>query len=106
MQVDEYDIARIQTGQKIVLNLDSYKGLVFEAVVTKINPIMNERLRSFTVEAGLITKPSALYPNLTTEANIIIQTKERALLIHRNYLIDESFVRWKYYQAIKTTTVP
>ena len=104
LQVDEYDIARIRTGQKIVIKLDSYKGQVFEGVVIKINPIMNDRSRSFTVEASLITKPPALYPNLTTEANIIIQTKEKALLIPRNYLIDESFVMVKNKEKRKVTT--
>lgn len=92
LQVDEYDIASIQIGQKVLLNLDSYKGQVFSAIVTKINPIMNERSRSFTIEADFITKPPTLFPNLTTEANIIIQTKENALLIPRNYLIDDSLV--------------
>lgn len=104
LQVDEYDIARIRTGQQIVIKLDSYKGQVFEAMVIKINPIMNDRSRSFTVEANLITKPPALYPNLTTEANIIIQTKEKALLIPRNYLIDESFVMMENKEKRKVTT--
>ena len=104
LQVDEYDIARIRTGQQIVIKLDSYKGQVFEAMVIKINPIMNDRSRSFTVEASLITKPPALYPNLTTEANIIIQTKEKALLIPRNYLIDESFVMMENKEKRKVTT--
>lgn len=104
LQVDEYDIARIQTGQKIVIKLDSYKGQVFKAVVTKINPIMNDRSRSFTVVAGFITRPLTLFPNLTTEANIIIQTKEKVLLIPRNYLIDESFVMMQNKEKRKVIT--
>ena len=104
LQVDEYDIARIRIGQKVVLNLDSYKGQVFEAVITKINPIMNDRSRSFTVEAGFVTKPPVLYPNLTTEANIILQTKEKALLIPRNYLIDDSVVILQNKEKRKVTT--
>lgn len=104
LQVDEYDIARIRTGQKVVLNLDSYKGHVFEAVITKINPIMNDRSRSFTVEAVFITKPPVLYPNLTTEANIILQTKEKALLIPRNYLLNDSLVLLENKEKRKVTT--
>jgi HlyD family secretion protein len=92
LQVDEYDIARIRPGQKVLLNLDSYKGQVFEAKVYKVNPAMNERTRSFTVEASFVTTPPALYPNLTTEANIVIQTKKNALLIPREYLVNGSFV--------------
>jgi HlyD family secretion protein len=87
LQVDEFDINRIKTGQKIVLSMDSYKGQIFEATVTKINPIMSDRSKSFTVEAVFIKQPATLYPNLTCEANIIIQQKEKAITIPRNYLI-------------------
>lgn len=87
LQVDEYDIARIQPGQKILLSMDSYKGQVFEAVVRKIGPIMNDRSKTFTVEADFTKQPPALYPNLTCEANIVIQQKEAALTIPRSYLL-------------------
>ena len=53
---------------------------------------MNERTRSFTVEASFVTIPPALYPNLTTEANIVIQRKENALIIPREYLVDGNSV--------------
>lgn len=92
LQVDEYDIARVKPGQQVLLNLDSYRGQVFEGRVTKVNPAMNERTRSFTVEAAFVTKPDALYPNLTTEANIIIQTKKNALTIPREYLVEGAYV--------------
>jgi multidrug efflux pump subunit AcrA (membrane-fusion protein) len=92
LQVDEYDIAKVKPGQKILLVLDSYKGQVFEAEVSKIIPIMNERSRSFTVEAIFTKKPEALYPYLTVEANIVIQTNEKALTIPRSFLVEDSFV--------------
>ncbi|PVY39676.1 efflux RND transporter periplasmic adaptor subunit [Pontibacter virosus] len=92
LQVDEYDIARVKPGQQVLLNLDSYRGQVFEGRITKINPAMNERTRSFTVEAEFVTMPDALYPNLTTEANIIIQAKKNALTIPREYLVDGAYV--------------
>ncbi len=88
LQVDEYDIAKIKLGQKILITMDSYKGNVFDAVVSKINPIMNERSKSFTIEARFVKQPEALYPNLTCEANILIQEKEKALTIPRNYLLN------------------
>jgi multidrug efflux pump subunit AcrA (membrane-fusion protein) len=92
LQVDEYDIARIKPGQKVFVTMDSYKGRVFEATITKIDPIMNDRSRSFKVEANFITLPENLYPNLTVEANILISTKENALTIPRNYLVDDDYV--------------
>ena len=92
LQVDEYDIARMLVGQRIILSMDSYKGKVFEAKISRVNPLMNERSRSFTVEADFITQPPALFPNLTVEANVVIQTKEKVLTIPRAYLTDDSFV--------------
>jgi HlyD family secretion protein len=101
LQVDEYDIVKVKLGQKVFISMDSYKGQVFEAKVEKINPIMNERSRSFMLEASFTTKPPTLFPNLTTEANIVIQTKENALTIPRTYLIDETYVLMKKDQKTK-----
>jgi HlyD family secretion protein len=53
---------------------------------------MNERTKSFTVEALFTKAPSVLYPNLSFEANIVIQTKSNVLLIPRNYLFNDSLV--------------
>lgn len=92
LKVDEYDVARIAENQKIVFTMDSYKGNVFEARVLNIEPLMNEQSRSFTVNAVFVTKPAMLYPNLSVEANIIIQSKQKALTIPRSYLISDSLV--------------
>jgi HlyD family secretion protein len=92
LKVDEYDVARISENQKIVFTMDSYKGEVLEARVLNIEPLMNEQSRSFTVNAEFVTKPAVLYPNLSVEANIIIQSKQKALTIPRSYLISDSLV--------------
>ena len=92
LQVDEYDLARIKIGQKVVITMDSYKNKSFEAVVTRVIPYMNERTRSFTIEAVFTTAPELVYPNITVEGNIIIQTKEKAITIPRAYLISDSLV--------------
>ena len=92
MQVDENDILMVKNGQKVLVNLDSYKGKVFEAVVTRINPLMNERNKTFMVEAEFVKKPERLYPNITFEANIIIEEKAGGMLIPRTYLLKDSMV--------------
>jgi HlyD family secretion protein len=104
LQIDEYDITKIKAGQKVVLSMDSYKGQTFEATVTKINPIMNERTKSFTVEATFIQMPPTLYPNLTCEANIVIQQKEKVITIPRNYLLPEDYVLLENNEKRKVTT--
>ncbi len=92
LKVDEYDVVRISEGQKIVFTMNSYKGEVLEARVLDVEPLMNEQSRSFTVNAVFVTKPAVLYPNLSAEANIIIQSKQKALTIPRSYLINDSLV--------------
>lgn len=92
LQIDENDIVRVRPGQRVLLTLDSYKGEVFEAAISQIDPIMNERSRTFRVEADFTQKPPILYPNLSAEANIIIQSKEKTLTIPRRFLLHDSLV--------------
>lgn len=92
MQVDEYDIFKIKKGLTVLITMDSYKGQVFEAKVSKIYPIMNERSKTFLVEAEFDQQPETLYPNVTFEANIVLQSKNNAILIPRNYLLNDSTV--------------
>lgn len=92
MQVDEYDIARVQPGQKVFVSMDSYKGEVFEAIVTAIDPIMNERTRTFLVEAEFKQLDTRLFPNLTAECNIIMTEKQNAMTIPRKYLYEGKYV--------------
>jgi len=92
LEIDEFDIVKIKTGQLILVSLDSYKDEVFEAMVNKINPLMNERTKTFMVEAIFTKQPPTLFPNLTVEANIVITTKKNVLTLPRNVVSDDSFV--------------
>jgi HlyD family secretion protein len=88
LEVDENDMARIKLNQFILVTLDSYKNQVFNAKVAKIYPIMDEHSRTFKIEAHFIKPPKKLYPNLSAEANIIIQTKKNAITIPKNYVLN------------------
>lgn len=92
MQVDENDIFKIKTGLPVLVTMDSYKGKVFDAKVSKIYPIMNERSKTFLVEAEFLNPPGSLYPNITFEASIVLSTKEKAMLIPIEYLVKDSVV--------------
>ena len=86
LKVDEYDITKVKVGQEVIIRLDSYQDQVFEGKISTILPIMNERTRSFIVEAEFQNKPPVLYPNLSLEANIIINRKQNVLTIPASYL--------------------
>jgi HlyD family secretion protein len=104
LQVDEYDIGKIKLNQKIFINMDSYKGQVFEAVVSKINPTMNERTKSFTINANFVSNTNELFANLTCEANIVIAVKEKAITIPRSYLLEGDSVLFAKNKKIKVIT--
>lgn len=92
MQVDEYDIVKVVAGQKIFVSMDSYRGEIFEAMVTQINPIMDQNSKSFTVEGQFVQKPTLLYPYLTLEANVLIESKKNVLTLPRSYIYRDSYV--------------
>lgn len=92
LQIDEYDIVKVEKDQEVFVTMDSYKGKVFKAKVTKVYPIMNDKTRSFKVDAVFIDAPEKLYPNLTVEANIVIDKKNHALVLPRNLVINDSLV--------------
>lgn len=87
LQIDEFDIVKVKTGQPVYVSLDSYRGEVFEAVVTAIAPLMNPKSRSFTVEASFTHAPDRLYPNLTAEANILVAKSDKSLVVPAPYLM-------------------
>jgi multidrug efflux pump subunit AcrA (membrane-fusion protein) len=95
LNIDELDIVKIKKGQQVFIRMDSYKAAIFTAKIIGIDPIMNIRTRSFKAEAVFIQKPTKLFPNLTVEGNILIHTKENAVTIPRNYLVNDSLVQLK-----------
>ena len=104
LQVDEYDISKIKSGQQILISMDSYKGQVFSGIVHKVYPLMNEKSKSFKVDAIFTKQPENLYPNLSAEVNIIIEVKDKALTIPRNYLLAGDSVLIDNHKKIKVVT--
>ncbi len=95
MEVDEVDIAKIKPGQPAIIALDAYKGTSFKGHVTRIIPIMNAKSQSFEVEAVFDERPAQLYPGLNAEVNIVINRKEKALLIPLSSIDKNNVVRTK-----------
>jgi RND family efflux transporter MFP subunit len=104
MQIDEKDIIKVRKNQKVIITMDSYDGKTFEAKITKISPYMNEKSKTFLVEAEFVIQPEVLYPNITFEANIILNIKNNVMLIPRNYLVQDSIVYDKNGEKIIVKT--
>lgn len=91
--VDEVDIVKLKTNQKVLITLDAYFDEVFEAIVAKIYPKKDQRTQTFKVEAVFDDAPEILYPGLAGEANIVISEKEDVLTIPLEYVIDGNSVQ-------------
>jgi HlyD family secretion protein len=92
MSVDELDIKKIKTGQKVLVSLDAYPDSVFNAVVRKIYPMVNPRDQSFRVDAYFTGTVPVGFTGLAAEANIIIREKDQALTIPKYLLKGEDSV--------------
>ncbi len=86
LYVDENDVGKIAIGQKVAVSLDSYNGKIFDAVITKIYPILQKQNQTIRVDAEFITSPPTGIVALSAEANIIIRSNPKALTIPRSYL--------------------
>lgn len=53
---------------------------------------MNERNKTFLIEAEFTKAPQKLYPNVTFEANIILKSRNNVLILPRNYIKNDSIV--------------
>jgi HlyD family secretion protein len=91
LEVDEKDIARVQLGQTVAVTLELFEE-AFDATVTRIIPLMDPRSRTFTVEARFTKLPPKLFPNITAEANILLEQKSNAITIPASYLVDGTHV--------------
>lgn len=104
LQVDESDILKVQLNQKVLLSIESSKDVVYEGTVSKINPYLNDKTKTFTIEATFLTKPNRVYPNTTLEANIVVNSKKNALLIPRAFLLDNDSVMLPDKKKIRVKT--
>lgn len=87
--VDELDLPKIHINQKVLIKVDMLKNQVFEARLTKIYPKLNKYDQSFRADAVFVNAKLPDLYGLSLEANIIIDQKENALCLPKNYLVAE-----------------
>ncbi|HEX3933176.1 MAG TPA: HlyD family efflux transporter periplasmic adaptor subunit [Puia sp.] len=92
LDIAEDDIRRVRVGQRTLISLNSEKDKTYKAVITKIYPSFNSTEQSFVAEASFDTIPDDLLNGTQLQANIIIETRENALVIPSYCLMNDSFV--------------
>jgi multidrug efflux pump subunit AcrA (membrane-fusion protein) len=83
LAVDQQDIGKVKVGQIVEVKMDIASDKIYKAKVSKVYPNMNSSDQSFRVDADFIDDPGLEFINASVEANIILQTKENALVLPR-----------------------
>lgn len=87
LNVDEVDIQKLKTGQRVVVKIDAFGDKPFEATLTRVFPLVNARDQSVRVDAEFTSHFADAFSGLAAEANIIIREKEKAMVIPKSLLL-------------------
>lgn len=87
LRVDEQDILRLRTGQKVLIKIDAYPGKIYHAVLSKIYAKIDPRDQSLQADAVILDSLPANFTGMAVEANIVIRDKVDAMVIPINYLL-------------------
>jgi RND family efflux transporter MFP subunit len=81
-EVDEEDISLVHPGEAVLLSADAFPGEIFHGIVHDITPKGDPVARSYRVRITFIETPPLLI-GMTAESNIIVRTKDNALMLPR-----------------------
>ena len=105
LNIDEASVAKIKTGQKVLVELNTQKGATHIAKISKIYPYFNEPEQAYTAEATFDPLPQGVIAGTLLQANIIIASKANALLIPRECLSLDGRVLVMRGNAIDTVLI-
>jgi HlyD family secretion protein len=82
-RVDEADISVVRIGQRAAVTTQTFPDRSFDGRVTRIAPIgeTREGVTTFEVEVALDNTAGALRPNMTANAEIILEERANALTV-------------------------
>lgn len=86
-EVNEEDVPLVALGQQALLKADAFPGHSLPAVVSSITPMGDPELKTYRVRLSL-PESTPLLINMTVDVNIIIRTREDAVLVPAPALID------------------
>jgi hypothetical protein len=78
---------------------------IFHAVISRLYPVMNEGDQTFRVDAAFSDSVERPFIHSSVEANIIIQKKDKVLVIPSNSLIADDSVQVMQHGKQKTVWV-
>ncbi|HVS95324.1 MAG TPA: HlyD family efflux transporter periplasmic adaptor subunit, partial [Puia sp.] len=105
LAVDQQDIDKIATGQRVLVRTDVTGEAIYRATVTRLYPVMDQNDQTFRVDAVFADSVRQPFIHSSVEANIVIRQKARALVIPRAALVADDSVRVLLGRGVTTVAV-
>ena len=88
-EVDEADIGKAATGQRVRTQVESFPGETFDGVVKRIAPIGKElnNVTTFEVRVTIANPKGKLRVNMTANAEIVLEERQKVLLVPEAALV-------------------
>lgn len=90
--VSEDDITKVNVGQTVAININTYPNQTFQAKVTKVFPAFDESEQSYIVEAQFSQLPEKMFSGTQLQANIETGNRKNVLVIPTDYISKGNFV--------------
>lgn len=106
----EEDIGKVKLGQTVSVNVLSYPGQIFKGKIILIEPNLDPLTRTVNVQIALKNPQGLLKPNMSAQANIILEENSSAVAIPNAAILEtngEKFVFIKngeHYKRVLITT--
>ena len=86
LSIDESSISKVRKNQQVIIQLNTNKTKNYKGIISEIYPSFNAKTQSFSCKVIITDSLDFLISGTQIQANIIIQQKEKVLVIPRNYL--------------------
>lgn len=111
--IDEADVAKVKTGQKVNISMDAYPGKIFVGEAYKISPVVlgnKQETRTFEVRVRLKEAGAVVKPGMSADVEIIVDSLANALVVPSQSVIEREGKKFVYlikgsravYSAVET----
>ena len=96
LNVPEHELSKLQKGQSAFIEVDAVTGETFEGQILRISPTVNPDTGTFEVTVSVKDESRRLKPGMFGRVGIVYDTRESALMIPKNAVLDEDGISSVY----------
>lgn len=89
LHVPEHEMNKLRKGQTSVIQVDAIKGQTFTGQVLRISPVVDPETGTFKVTIAIKDESKRLKPGMFGRVRIVYDTRENALMIPKEAVMNE-----------------